>query len=127
MLQAVGAHTSMRVCRRCRSLYRASAKFCAIDGQALEGTNDDPLLGTQLGRYRIISLLGRGTTGSVYRATHSELGSDFALKVSTGTTRSKAATSSAFGGRPRPSARSGAPGSRRCSTSSKTMAGWCTS
>ncbi len=71
----------MRVCRRCRSLYRANARFCAIDGQPLEGTSDDPLLGAQLGRYRIVSLLGRGTTGSVYRATHSELGSDFALKV----------------------------------------------
>ena len=69
----------MRVCRRCRSLYRANARFCAIDGQPLEGTSDDPLLGAQLLRYRIVSPLGLGTTGSVYRATHNGLGSDFAL------------------------------------------------
>ena len=71
----------MRVCERCRSLYPPGAKFCSIDGQPLVDSNGDPLIGVDLGRYRIAELLGRGGCGSVYRATHNELGTDFALKV----------------------------------------------
>ncbi|MFO0724085.1 MAG: serine/threonine-protein kinase [Myxococcota bacterium] len=71
----------MRVCERCRSLYQPGAKFCSLDGQALVDANGDPLLGQQLGRYKITELLGRGGCGSVYKASHAELGTDFAIKV----------------------------------------------
>ena len=64
----------MRVCERCRSLYPPGAKFCSIDGQPLVDSNGDPLVGIDLGRYRIAELLGRGGCGSVYPATHNELG-----------------------------------------------------
>lgn len=38
-------------------------------------------LGTQVGKYRLISELGRGTFGTVYKAVHVELNREVALKV----------------------------------------------
>ena len=47
-----------------------------------EGTSDDPLIGATLGGlYEVEALLGVGGMGRVYRATHTLLGKDFALKV----------------------------------------------
>lgn len=47
-----------------------------------EVVNDDPLIGATLGgRYRIEGLLGTGGMGRVYRATHTLLGKEFAIKV----------------------------------------------
>lgn len=47
-----------------------------------EAVNDDPLIGATLGgRYRIDGLIGIGGMGRVYRATHTLLGKQFAIKV----------------------------------------------
>lgn len=41
----------------------------------------DPLIGTQVGNYRIAEKLGAGGMGSVYKAVHIELGNVLAIKV----------------------------------------------
>jgi tRNA A-37 threonylcarbamoyl transferase component Bud32 len=42
---------------------------------------DDPLLGTQLGSFRLVRRLGRGGMGSVYLGEHVSIGSRMAVKV----------------------------------------------
>lgn len=42
---------------------------------------DDPYLGTRLGAYLLTEQLGAGGMCTVYRATHADLGAEFAIKV----------------------------------------------
>ncbi len=61
---------------------------CAVDGlafvesRALAESDHDPLLGTTLaGRFTILSRIGGGSMGSVYRARQAAVGRDVALKI----------------------------------------------
>ena len=42
---------------------------------------DDPLIGSEVGRYRVTRLLGRGGMGRVYLATQPAIGSRVAIKI----------------------------------------------
>jgi len=82
---------SVRVCPKCRTLAPAGAGWEAtcpehglafVESRALAESGHDPLLGTTLaGRFTILSRIGAGSMGSVYRARQAAVGRDVALKI----------------------------------------------
>jgi len=91
-----GSGAPRLVCPRCRREPEAFAGYVPVSGEvarcpdhgfafidALElGEVDDPLLGaTFAGRFTILSRLGRGSMGSVYRARQEAVGRDVAIKI----------------------------------------------
>ena len=72
---------AVRVCPKCKSIYAEDIRFCGIDGEKLVEQSDDPLIGHTLGKYEITKRLGAGAMGVVYRARHSVLETEFAVKV----------------------------------------------
>jgi len=71
----------MYVCGECGTAYDRGG-FCSADGAAL-GVSDDPLLGTEVLRYRIARAIGEGATGKVFLAVHPTIGSRVAIKILT--------------------------------------------
>jgi serine/threonine protein kinase len=71
----------MRSCPKCRSPYSANVEFCGIDGHKLVESEQDPLLGQELERYRITGHIGDGAMARVYRAKHHVLDREYAVKV----------------------------------------------
>jgi len=69
----------MYVCGACgQSSDRAG--YCSTDGQQLAAAQD-PMLGTEVGRYRIARLLGVGGMGQVYLGIQPAIGSRVAIKI----------------------------------------------
>src|SRR5688572_29637154 len=71
----------MRVCPRCRSIYSVPVESCGLDGTPIIEQVEDPLVGFEVDRYRVIAPIGRGAMGCVYRARHTHLDSECAIKV----------------------------------------------
>ena len=69
----------MFVCAACGQRYDR-AGFCAVDGQPLARVTD-PLIGTEIGRYRLARLLGEGGMGQVYLGVQPAIGSRVAIKI----------------------------------------------
>ncbi len=55
--------------------------FCVRDGADLVNSSTDPLVGKELDRYLIEERLGEGGMGCVYRARHTVLDREYAIKV----------------------------------------------
>ncbi|MBA3453681.1 MAG: serine/threonine protein kinase, partial [Deltaproteobacteria bacterium] len=69
----------MYVCGAC-GMSSDRAGYCSSDGTQLSASHD-PLLGTDVGRYRIARLLGVGGMGQVYLGVQPMIGSRVAIKI----------------------------------------------
>src|SRR5215813_12602019 len=71
----------MRFCPKCCSIYSIQVERCGIDGEALQDSNTDPLIGRTIDRYKIVARVGAGAMGCVYVAKHPTIDREFAVKV----------------------------------------------
>jgi serine/threonine-protein kinase len=69
----------MNRCPQCSAEYPETTKFCPRDGGALVA--EDPMIGRVIGRYRVLSRIGKGGMGSVYRGEHLKMRRATAIKV----------------------------------------------
>jgi hypothetical protein len=85
--EVAAARTKARKCAACSQIFSGQARFCPFDGERLIDAPDwdpkeDPLLGKTIdNRYKVLTVLGEGETGKVYKVQHVALGRRFALKV----------------------------------------------
>src|SRR6266567_145891 len=75
----------LRLCPSCHASYRGDERFCPSDATALVETNEDELaasrLGSTIGNYRLLAVVGRGGMGAVYSAEHVYIGKRVAMKI----------------------------------------------
>jgi serine/threonine-protein kinase len=71
----------MRVCPKCRAQYPTEDRFCRNDQHVLAEPIDIQRIGTQVGNYFLLSILGRGGMGTVYSGEHVYIGKKVAVKV----------------------------------------------
>jgi len=72
----------MLLCPTCGSAYRENGTNCPRDGSRLAPAIDlDPRLGSQVGNYRLVDLLGKGGMGVVYSAQHQFIPKKVAIKI----------------------------------------------
>jgi serine/threonine protein kinase len=70
------------VCPRCGLAYRSTVSRCPNDGAELRpAAAVDSRLGTVIGHYRLLDLLGKGGMGAVYVAEHIYIGKLVAIKI----------------------------------------------
>lgn len=72
----------MKKCPKCAQTYEDRQEVCPIDKTALIVV--DPMIGRMLdNRYQVMSKIGEGGMGAIYKAVHSEMGRTCAIKLMT--------------------------------------------
>ena len=72
----------MKLCLRCNQYFEDGIELCPIDTSQLYSVGDHPLIGALINdRYVVDSVIGKGSTGIVYKATRLLMGSEVAVKV----------------------------------------------
>ena len=76
------SETINKVCVECNRRYTGAEAQCPHDGSLLIVIQEDPLVGTLLaGAYEIISIIGHGGMGVVYKARHAMMDRIVAIKM----------------------------------------------
>lgn len=72
----------MKLCLICNFQTAGDQEICPRDGSSMVIIGDDPLLGVVVeGRYKIESVIGQGSAGTVYKAVQELIGREVAIKV----------------------------------------------
>ncbi len=68
-------------CPRCGATPLPNSVVCAFDAEVLVAADQDPLLGQQIGTYRVVKRIGVGGMGAVYEAQEVNIDKRAALKI----------------------------------------------
>ncbi len=72
----------MKLCLRCNQYFNDTEEVCPKDQVILEPVGKDPLIGALIDdRYVIDSVIGKGSSGIVYKASRLMMGGEVAVKV----------------------------------------------
>lgn len=84
----VSSTPTVDTCRGCRADLQPGFRYCGVCGQSVQNISlteqeyQDPLIGALIGeRYRVISRLGAGGMGAVYKVEHIQIGKIAAMKI----------------------------------------------
>src|SRR5688572_26847026 len=71
----------MRICPQCHASYEGKERYCIRDATALVEKGDFVRIGSTVGNYRLLSIIGRGGMGTVYKGEHVYIGKPVAVKI----------------------------------------------
>src|SRR5271156_5805066 len=72
----------MKLCLRCNQYFEDDLEQCPQDRSTLEPVGKDPLIGALINeRYVVDSVIGKGSSGIVYKATRLLMQREVAVKV----------------------------------------------
>ena len=71
----------MWICTRCRATTEQDARVCSHCGGRIIDELSFARLGTTVGNYRLLDVIGRGGMGTVYRGEHVYIGRPVAVKI----------------------------------------------